>query len=595
MKNLSKLILLNILIGCGSSGGESSSFRIKPPVILGKNIYFVEENKREAFQIEATDNSSLKYYLSGKDSNLLYVDLLSGKVFFKEPTDFESKNTYNFTITIEDSVGNRTSKEITIKIKDDPNKNIIVSTEHNNSLPQSNEYFITTWQTNQPGVSANNQITIPTLGDGYNYNVDWGDGTSSKNLTLDTTHTYSHMGIYKVKIIGDFPRIVFHKDNTDNQKILSVDQWGNNIWTSMGGAFATCKNLEIYSQDRPDLSHVTSMHSMFAHTLKFNQDISSWDISHVTNIRWMFNGASAFNQNISSWDTSNVTTMDGIFNHAYKFNQDISSWNTSLVKNMDYMFAYAEAFEQDLSLWQVDNVQSHKAFAYATADGVIEPNWERKSNIINAIQKTWLNEKGISLTLTQNDILFVNDTTRLVKVSDVSIGQYTHYGSLDFIEYAIFDISTINNPRLRKIIRFEEQGNSYNNIETPTIKLIKNGIARFNTNHNIYLYDLNTNTILLDFLEVGLPIIYSFLENKDNKKIYFVRYESMEAPRLYLFNLDTLQLKASKDIGYYVPQNPKLSDDETKLIVENIIDEKIELNLNELLTEDTPARYYFPK
>ena len=33
--------------------------------------------------------------------------------------------------------------------------------------------FITTWQSDNPGTSDPNQITIPTEGGGYNYNVYW--------------------------------------------------------------------------------------------------------------------------------------------------------------------------------------------------------------------------------------------------------------------------------------------------------------------------------------------------------------------------------------------------------------------------------------
>ena len=39
--------------------------------------------------------------------------------------------------------------------------------------------------------------------------MDWGDGTSSKNLTLDAKHTYAKAGTYRVKITGKFPRIYF--------------------------------------------------------------------------------------------------------------------------------------------------------------------------------------------------------------------------------------------------------------------------------------------------------------------------------------------------------------------------------------------------
>lgn len=37
--------------------------------------------------------------------------------------------------------------------------------------------FITTWKTDNPGTSDDNQVTIPTDGGGYNYTVDWGKAT----------------------------------------------------------------------------------------------------------------------------------------------------------------------------------------------------------------------------------------------------------------------------------------------------------------------------------------------------------------------------------------------------------------------------------
>ena len=35
-------------------------------------------------------------------------------------------------------------------------------------------------------------FTIPTSGSGYNYTVDWGDGSSDTNVTGDISHTYSY-------------------------------------------------------------------------------------------------------------------------------------------------------------------------------------------------------------------------------------------------------------------------------------------------------------------------------------------------------------------------------------------------------------------
>jgi len=61
--------------------------------------------------------------------------------------------------------------------------------------------FITTWQTTM----INENITIPTNGGGYNYMVDWGDGTFTAGETGDATHNYTTPGVYTVSISGDFP------------------------------------------------------------------------------------------------------------------------------------------------------------------------------------------------------------------------------------------------------------------------------------------------------------------------------------------------------------------------------------------------------
>ena len=95
---------------------------------------------------------------------------------------------------------------------------------------------------------------------------------------------------------------------------------------------------------------VTELSSLFSNT-NFNHDISCWNVSHVTSMDSMFSYDTAFNQNIGSWDVSRVTTMNQMFNSASAFNQNISSWNVSSVTNMAYMFNFATAFNQNLCSW----------------------------------------------------------------------------------------------------------------------------------------------------------------------------------------------------------------------------------------------------
>ncbi len=329
------------------------------------------------------------------------------------------------------------------------------------SNDKSNE-FISTWKTNNPGQSGKNQITIPTyITDEYKYNyyVDWGDGSTSKNVTSDITHTYSTQGIYSVKISGLFPHLYFSKnyskdsnETSDSQKLLSIVQWGDIKWKSMNGTFVNCFNLAGNANDAPDLSsvkdmrwmfygassfnqdisswdvsNVTTMHSMFNGATNFNQDIGNWDVSHVTDMRWMLDGASSFNQDISSWDVSNVTTMYSMFSGATNFNQDIGNWDVSHVTNMGWMFDGASSFNQDISSWNVSNVIGMYAMFYrASKFNQKLDNW----NVLNVIDMRYMFNKASSFN--QNIDKWNVSNVKTIKYDDgtlVSAMLYMFYGA----------------------------------------------------------------------------------------------------------------------------------------------------------------------
>jgi surface protein len=215
--------------------------------------------------------------------------------------------------------------------------------------------FTTTWKTDNTGDSDDDQITIPTTGTGYNYSVDWGDGSSDDNVTGNITHTYTSPGTYTVLISGDFPRIYFN-DTGDKAKILTIEQWGNNTWTSMQRAFYGCVNLTVPATDAPDLSEVTYLSAMFKGASSLNQNIGHWDVSNILYMDELFMQASTFNQDISSWDVTNVKNMFRMFSAADAFNQEIGNWDVGNVTAMGQMFASADAFNADIGNWNVSKV-----------------------------------------------------------------------------------------------------------------------------------------------------------------------------------------------------------------------------------------------
>lgn len=251
--------------------------------------------------------------------------------------------------------------------------------------------FVTTWQTN-----ASTAVVIPLAGSGYDFTIDWGDGTieAYSGLPGNISHTYATAGVKTVSItpnvLTGFTRIYVANNSTIRTYLLSVESWGSGKWgVNLDRAFQGASNLEVNATDAPDLSQTTVLssmfngctsltgasgfsdwvlntdaaasvacNSMFASATLFNGDISGWDVQRVTNMASMFSLASTFNQDIGGWNTSNVTDMSSMFLGANSFNQNIGSWTTSNVTNMASMFNVNIAFNQDIGGWDTSSVTS---------------------------------------------------------------------------------------------------------------------------------------------------------------------------------------------------------------------------------------------
>ena len=150
--------------------------------------------------------------------------------------------------------------------------------------------FVITVKTDNTGTSTNTQFTIPTTGSGYNYNVDCdNDGVDeATGQTGNYTCNYSKAGTYVIRIKDNtgsqtgFPRIYFNNSG-DKDKLLSVEQWGTNKWTSMENAFYGCSNLTVNNSGTPDMTNVTNMANIF-NTASFNKDIGDWEVDNVTDM-----------------------------------------------------------------------------------------------------------------------------------------------------------------------------------------------------------------------------------------------------------------------------------------------------------------------
>jgi len=216
--------------------------------------------------------------------------------------------------------------------------------------------FITTWRT----TTANETITVPTSGNGYNYDLYTSDGQVFTSLTGDATVTFPVAGDYDVSIKGNFPRIFFNNGG-DKLKIVDIKQWGTIAWVTFANAFRGCSNLVGTYTDAPDLSGVTILNSAFRDCSVFTGKVSNWDTSNINSMTSTFRDASSFNSDLTGWDMSSVDRINSLFQGAGSFNQPIGSWDVGNVINFQLTFGTTN-FDQDLSSWNIVKGTSFGSF-----------------------------------------------------------------------------------------------------------------------------------------------------------------------------------------------------------------------------------------
>jgi surface protein len=228
----------------------------------------------------------------------------------------------------------------------------------------SKNAFIITVKTDNAGTSGTNQFTIPTIGSGYNYNIQTSDGQEITGNNGNKTITFPTAGTYDVKIKGNFPRIYFYNAE-DRLKLIDIKSWGTIFWTSMENAFFGCNNLTtLTATDAPNLTNTTSFASMFnscRNLLKVEANF--WDVSNIDSMVSMFRDCSVLNYlGVDNWDTSKVTNFQEMFNRAYSINPEIENWNTSSLAIASSMFKQNSTINRSFANWDITKVTSFAGF-----------------------------------------------------------------------------------------------------------------------------------------------------------------------------------------------------------------------------------------
>ena len=178
-------------------------------------------------------------YANGSNSEILTFNY---KVLSGDKSDNLNYSTRNALTLNGGSILERENNNPAILTLPEPSKSL---GEIKNIAVFGARLFTSVWNTSKVSqTSSNNKSLILPLYEGgsYNFNVDWGDGTTSwvrKWDSAEAIHTYETSGVKNVSIIGKLEGFRFNNES-DKLKLLNISSWGVLELGNKGGYFHGC-------------------------------------------------------------------------------------------------------------------------------------------------------------------------------------------------------------------------------------------------------------------------------------------------------------------------------------------------------------------
>ena len=269
---------------------------------------------------------------------------------------------------------------------------------------------------------------------GFNYDVDWGDGTSDTGVVINNhTHTYPSAGEYIVRITGIFPGLSMSFATTARRnQIKAFLNWGTVPLKSIYGMFEKCINMTYEATDAPDLSGVIAPYNFANYMFMDCTSITSLDLSNWTDTdnimqfyQTFYNTTACTLLNLTNWDTSNATTSHQAFGYVgsagsgcefilpsldwagqipyqgfigakFSASPDVSNWVMPSLPNLTYLFYNTDgAVALDLSTWDISNVTSLLyTFGYCEFTSLNLTNWDTSN--VTTFAQTFYNSQGLT-------------------------------------------------------------------------------------------------------------------------------------------------------------------------------------------------------
>ena len=318
---------------------------------------------------------------------------------------------------------------------------VFISGKVQANIPADEHLFLFTVDATIADKTNAGAFEIPS--DSTNYRYIWEEvGSESTNnsngyLSADSAYhliQFSQPGVYRIAIdpssvssgVNDFDHFSFGVSRSgDEQKMISIEQWGTTPWRSMSDFMYGASNFTgIIASDSPDFSSLTSLRAMFAYTPSFTLTggMRNWQLSSVTSTADMFTHASSVDPDVSLWDVSSVESMIGMFANT-SANPNVQSWDVSSVKYMQQLFANNDVATPNTSAWDTSSVLSmSEMFLNSASANPDTSNWNTQNvqsfdymfagtSVANPNTSGWDMSSAIFLNHMFQDALLANPDT----------------------------------------------------------------------------------------------------------------------------------------------------------------------------------------
>ncbi|WNB18553.1 BspA family leucine-rich repeat surface protein [Marivirga arenosa] len=281
------------------------------------------------------------------------------------------------------------------------------------------EPFTAVFNTENTGVSADNQLQLPTAGGPFI--LEWEDVNDPTSKGIDTTSNavlldLPHPGTFRIKITGDLSELKF-ADGGDKLKLIDLESWGDIFWQNLDSAFMGCANMVYTATDYPNLDYVNSLNYTFAGAAEFNANLRGWNIRTINNMIGMLDGTAVSEYNYEKtleWWFNIYLVQDNVTLGAAGLNYCVSIERDSLInkKNWKFIGDNESCGRPFITTWDTRNsISNADTLLILPISNNIDENysvhWEQIDNDLNSGDTIFM----------FNDPILIFDTPGIYRVS----------------------------------------------------------------------------------------------------------------------------------------------------------------------------------